>query len=225
MINRTFGRYIAPERAGPPRLERLSTRRLWSSIPPFLQIRDIFILTSDRAGGFGGTDVYMVDVDTATGAFGVPRNAGPAVNSKGDEWAPTPTARGTLIFSSDGWGGAGKHDLFEVEPGSSGNPHNLGRRINGPDEDFDAAVSPDGRTLVFSSGTMTDTTANVRLFRSRLTASGWSGRERLAIGCSDFLIGAAFARRRPDVLFYSASCPGGRGRMDIHVSHFRGWRH
>lgn len=172
---------------------------------------------SDRAGGFGGTDVYVVEVDTVTGRFSSPRNLGKGVNSRGDEWAPTPTARGTLLFSSDGWGGEGKHDLLEANLRHPRAPRNLGPTINGPDEDFDAALSPDGKSLIFSSGTMSDTAADVHLFTSRYTGKGWARRERLALGCSDFVIGAAFAINRPHLLYYSANCPEGRGRMDIRA--------
>jgi beta-lactamase superfamily II metal-dependent hydrolase len=170
---------------------------------------------SDRAGGLGGTDVYIVDVDLDTNQFSTPRNLGARVNSKGDEWAPTPTPRGSLIFSSDGWGGEGQHDLFESDPELKQPPRNLGRQINGPEEDFDAALTPDGKTLVFSSGTMTDTDAHVSLYRSQWTGKEWTAREELELGCSDFKIGSAFAADGPDSLFYSAKCADGLGRMDI----------
>jgi Tol biopolymer transport system component len=184
--------------------------------PSFSRDSRHLFFDSDRAGGFGGTDVYVVEVDAVSGRFSSPRNLGEGVNSKGNEWAPTPTARGTLLFSSDGWGGEGKHDLFEANLRHPRTPRNLGPTVNGPDEDFDAALSPDGKKLIFSSGTMSDT-ADVHLFRSRYTGKGWARRERLALGCSDFVIGAAFALNRPHLLYYSANCPDGRGRMDIHA--------
>lgn len=183
--------------------------------PAFSQDSRHLYFDSDRAGGFGGTDVYVVDVDVKTNQFSAPRNVGPMVNSKGDEWAPTPTPRGSLVFASDGWGGAGKHDLFESDPQLAHAPRNLGPEVNGPDEDFDAALAPDGKTLVFSSGTMSDSAAHVRLFRSQYSGKGWTAREALAVGCSEFVIGSAFAADRPGVLFYAAKCADGLGRMDI----------
>jgi hypothetical protein len=170
---------------------------------------------SDRPGGFGRTDIYVVDLDPATGAFGTPRNLGPDVNSKGAEWAPTPTADGRLVFASDGWGGFGKHDLFEV-PLSGGKPQNLGAAINGPDEDFDAALTPNADAMVFSSGVMSDTVDKVSLYVSRLGPEGWSQRTPAGVGCSDFINGPGFDPSNPDRFYYAASCPGGQGRMDIH---------
>ncbi|MBU1375861.1 MAG: hypothetical protein KKE02_23225 [Alphaproteobacteria bacterium] len=172
---------------------------------------------SDRPGGFGGTDIYVVDLDAASGAFGAPRNLGPDVNSKGAEWAPTPTADGRLIFASDGWGGFGKHDLFEVAL-SGGKPQNLGRAINGPDEDFDAALTPNADAIVFSSGVMSDDVAKASLFVSRLGPEGWSQRTPAGVGCSDFVNGAGFDPSNPDRFYYAAKCPGGSGRMDIYVT-------
>lgn len=176
---------------------------------------------SDRPGGSGGTDIHVVPVDPATGVFGEPRNLGPAVNSPGDEWAPTPTPDGRLIFASDGHGGFGLHDLFEVDlsPGASP-PVNLGPGVNGPLEDFDGALTPDGRQLVFSSGLMTGETPTAGLFLADSGPNGWGQRRPLATGCSAFMIGAAFDPRAPGTIYYAADCPGGRGRMDIRRTRF-----
>ena len=183
--------------------------------PAFSRDSTRLYFDSDRAGGYGGTDVYVVDVYVKTGAFSAPRNLGPSINSKGDEWAPTPTRSGTILFSSDGWGGFGKHDLLEGDPRTTTPPRNLGSGINGPDEDFDAALSPNEMSLVFSSGSMTDTVADVHLFEAKRQGSGWRSRQPLRIGCSDFQIGSAFAANQPRTLYYSARCAGGLGRMDI----------
>ena len=67
---------------------------------------------SNREGGQGGDDLHRAAV-LADGSFGTPENLGPGVNGKGDEWAPTPSADGSLLlFASDGFGSVGGHDLF-----------------------------------------------------------------------------------------------------------------
>jgi TolB protein len=170
---------------------------------------------SDRAGGFGGTDIYVVTRDPASFAFGIPVNAGSKINSKGDEWAPTPTRDGGLLFSSDGWGGLGHHDLFLAARGSA-RPINLGASINSAAEDFDAALSPDGMTMVFVSGVMTDDKAATGLYMSHNNQGVWSPRQPLPVGCSDFVIGPSFDPADGSMLAYSANCAGGQGRMDIH---------
>lgn len=169
---------------------------------------------SDRPGGFGGADIYVADLDRATGQFGTPRNLGPSINSKGEEWAPTPTAKGTLIFSSDGWGGFGKHDLFEARlDARTDPPKNLGPTINGPQEDFDAALS--GESLAFSSGSMDDDAVPVRLYTSRRAGALWSNRTPVNFHCSDFMNGSSFDPADSSRFFYAAKCAGGEGRMDI----------
>jgi hypothetical protein len=169
---------------------------------------------SDRPGGQGGTDIWHADFDAETGAFSAPVNAGPAVNSKGEEWAPTPTADGGLLFASDGWGGAGGHELLLTAAGAAG-PDNLGPGVNGPDEDFDGVLSPDGRVLIFSSGRMDGDGAEVTLYFSRKRDDGWSGKTPLPLGCSGFLIGSSLKPGDLDTLYYSANCKDGLGRMDM----------
>lgn len=106
---------------------------------------------SDRPGGMGGDDVWRVRV-TATG-FGEPENLGPAVNSPRNEWAPmlSPDGR-TLLFSSDGHGGAGRMDLFVSRSagGRFGTASPLPGDINTDQDEFDATFLADGAGVVFS---------------------------------------------------------------------------
>lgn len=173
---------------------------------------------SDRPGGLGKTDIYVVDLDPASGRFGAPRNMGAGVNSKGAEWAPTPLPSGALLFASDGWGGYGRHDLFVANPVGE-RPRNLGPTVNGPDEDFDAALSPDGKILLFSSGLMNADDDKVRLFVSAWTGERWSPRKPAGIGCAEFVNGPSFDPTQPGRVLYSAACPSGPGRMDIRETH------
>jgi Tol biopolymer transport system component len=174
---------------------------------------------SNRPGGLGGDDLYAVDRDPKTGAFGQPRNLGPRFNTSGDEWAPTPTADGRLIFSSNGHGGFGGQDLFEGDLAGDGPARDLGPGVNGPQDDFDAALLHDGRTLVFASGDLKADTRVVLQAARRLDDGGFAPRTTLPapVNCSEAINnGPAIDPRRPGVLYYSARCPNlGPGRMDI----------
>jgi len=177
---------------------------------------------SDRAGGLGGSDLYVVAIDPRSGRFGAPRNLGPSINTAGEEWAATPTRSGTLIFSSDGWGGRGKHDLFEARlDGAAQRPANLGPAINGPLDELDAALTPDGRTLIFSAGDMETDDGHVTLYRSSRQDGHWTARVSLGLGCADFILGAAIDPHRPNILNYAAHCEGSPGRMDVHEAALR----
>jgi TolB protein len=107
--------------------------------------------SSDRAGGLGGDDLWRVRV---TGdSFGEPEPLGAAVNSARNEWAPmlSPDNR-TLLFSSDGRGGAGSMDLFTAILGDTtfAAAAAVPGDINTPEDEFDATYLADGQHIVFS---------------------------------------------------------------------------
>jgi Tol biopolymer transport system component len=106
---------------------------------------------SNRAGGAGGDDLYRAPVRD-DGTFGAAESLGPGVNSKGDEWAPAPSRDGqSLLFASNGFGGAGRHDLFVARWNGRAfvDPKPV-PGVNSADDDFDAVWLDDGRTLVFA---------------------------------------------------------------------------
>jgi len=174
---------------------------------------------SNRPGGLGGDDLWAVDRDPRTLAFGTPRNLGPRFNTAGDEWAPSPTNDGKLMFSSNGHGGAGGQDLFEGDLTGDAPVRNLGPGVNGPKDDFDAVVLADGESLVFASGDLKAETGVLLHVARRGADRAFTDRQALAapVNCSaEINNGPAIDPRRPEVFFYSAYCPTlGPGRMDI----------
>jgi len=75
-------------------------------------------ISSDRPGGFGGTDIWVshracTDADDPACAWQTPANLGPNINSAGNDFAPAFTPDGHhLYFHSTGRGGCGLADLF-----------------------------------------------------------------------------------------------------------------
>lgn len=106
---------------------------------------------SNRGGGFGGDDLYRAPVQ-ADGALGPAANLGAGVNGKGDEWAPTPSRDGDrLLFASNSFGGAGRHDLFVARwDGKRFVAPQPVPGINTPADEFDAAWLGDGKTIVYA---------------------------------------------------------------------------
>lgn len=129
---------------------------------------------SDRPGGLGGDDIYRVAV-TAEG-FGQPEHLGPQVNSAGNEWAPMLSPdRASLLFSSNGRGGAGGFDLFVARRSARGGfaaAAPLPGELNTPANEFDATFLADNATVVFSRARdlKVDT---VRLFQAVLHAGSY----------------------------------------------------
>ena len=106
--------------------------------PSLTKDNKLMYFISDMPGGFGGTDLYVVEYKGGT--FGTPINLGPEINTAGNEMFPFVDERGNLYFSSDGHAGLGDLDIFYVQltDGSKlkGKIKNLGTPINSSKDDF-----------------------------------------------------------------------------------------
>ena len=60
---------------------------------------------SNRAGGYGGLDIYISARASVEDPWGAPVNAGAPINTSGDEFCPTPRrdGHGLLFVSDEGW--------------------------------------------------------------------------------------------------------------------------
>ncbi|HSP11815.1 MAG TPA: OmpA family protein [Salegentibacter sp.] len=91
--------------------------------------------TSDMPGGFGGTDIYKVDI--SDGELGDPENLGENINTEQDESFPFIDEDGALYFSSNGHGGLGLFDIFRVDLEETySRVENLGEPVNSNLDDF-----------------------------------------------------------------------------------------
>lgn len=108
--------------------------------------------TSNRKGGFGGTDIYVVEKQGNN--WGPAKNLGPEINTPDNEESPVLLPNGTLLFSSDGHLSMGGYDLFAALPDGPGKwkaPVNLGLPFNSTGNDFFYKPSPDGQSGYLSS--------------------------------------------------------------------------
>jgi TolB protein len=180
---------------------------------------------SDRPGGLGGDDIYRVPV-TATG-FGAVEHLGSQVNSAGNEWAPGFSPDGkTLLFATDGRGGAGRHDLFtaRVEGAGFAAARALPGAINTAADEFDAAFLSDGGEVVFSRSTDVDQDPVLLYFAAR-------GRDGYDAGTilpptvnvnGDYTFGPVLDWADRSVLYFSGHRPEASvGKVDLYRVHFR----
>lgn len=110
--------------------------------------------SSDRPGGYGGKDLYMVK-KLPNGQWGEPFNLGPNINTEYNEHAPYVHPSGKILFfSSEGHENMGGYDLFKSEFNEFGvftKAENLGYPVNTIGDDIYYVLNADGSTGYFSS--------------------------------------------------------------------------
>jgi outer membrane protein OmpA-like peptidoglycan-associated protein len=96
----------------------------------------LLFFSSNRPGGYGGMDLYVVK--KLGDDWGVPVNLGPEVNTMGHDIFPFIAADGTLYFSSDGHAGYGGLDVYSVKMDgmTPSNFTHLPTPINSQQDDF-----------------------------------------------------------------------------------------
>ena len=106
---------------------------------------------SDMPGGYGGTDIYVVDV-LENGTFSEPRNLGLAVNSKNKEMFPY-ISKNSLYFSSNRTEGLGGLDIYKstFSPEGYQKAENLGAPFNSSRDDFSLIIDEETEKGYFAS--------------------------------------------------------------------------
>jgi hypothetical protein len=114
-----------------------------------------FIFSSNRNGGLGGYDLYIVK-KLPNGNWSEPKNMGPEINTEKDEIYPYLYDNGqTLYFSSDGHNTIGGFDLqkssYNNVTNSWNKPENLGLPINTPFDDFTICFGRNKKTAYIAT--------------------------------------------------------------------------
>ncbi|MGP1993306.1 OmpA family protein [Zobellia laminariae] len=106
---------------------------------------------SDMPGTAGESDIFSVEINK-DGTFGAPQNLGPQINTEARETFPFVTASDILYFSSDGHPGLGGLDVFGTDlKNDSGKVLNVGRPLNGEEDDFSYIVNEETKKGYFAS--------------------------------------------------------------------------
>lgn len=108
--------------------------------------------SSDRPGGQGGSDLYMVALKSDH-SYGEPQNLGSDINTVATEGFPFIASNGDLYFSSNGQLGLGGLDVFVSKSNGSSfsSPENLGPGINSQNDDFGVNIDIEKGTGFISS--------------------------------------------------------------------------
>lgn len=108
---------------------------------------------SDMPGSLGESDIFMTEI-IGDGTYGPIVNLGKNINTMGRETFPFITKDGVLYFSSDGHQGLGGLDIFATKIAFDEYDQpvvNVGRPINGPNDDFSFIYNTEDKSGYFSS--------------------------------------------------------------------------
>ena len=99
--------------------------------------------TSDKKRGFGGTDIYLAHKKNS-GKWSKAINLGPLVNTPFDEESPRIYDDSILYFSSSGWPGYGKSDIYlcKILNDSVFDVNHLPYPVNSSGDDIHFALHP-----------------------------------------------------------------------------------
>ena len=126
---------------------------------------------SDREGGFGGFDIWVMHKDSSgNGGWGEPVNLGPEINTPKDEISPFVVPDGkSLFFSSNGHQTMGGLDIFYAQKGKTdtswSEPKNLGWPINTVENDAFYRLSATGKTAYYASERMGESLGGYDLYK------------------------------------------------------------
>jgi outer membrane protein OmpA-like peptidoglycan-associated protein/tetratricopeptide (TPR) repeat protein len=131
----------------------------------------------NEADGVGSCDLYGATLIGNT--WNEPKNLGKVINSAEWDAQVSISADGkTLVWSSERKGGYGNEDLWiskKNEKGDWTEPKNLGPSINTKGNEYAPYIHPDGKTLYFSSNSLSPRVGGVDIFKSTLNDNGsWS---------------------------------------------------
>ncbi len=113
---------------------------------------ETMFFSSDREGGLGGMDLWVVYQEEGT--WTIPENLGPTINTPGNEIFPYYPEEGKLYFSSDGFPGYGGLDIFSTSlaSGEWQLPKNAGKPLNSQADDFGIWIDLKKSEGYFSTG-------------------------------------------------------------------------
>lgn len=141
------GKWRTPQLLG----ETINTS-YWESSASLTADGSKLYFVSERKGGLGRGDIYVVERTTRT-EFGEAQNLGPAINTAGDEKMVFIHPKGDMLFfSSDGHTTMGGYDIFVslLINGQWTEPVNLGYPINSVDDDVNFVLTANNKKAYYS---------------------------------------------------------------------------
>ncbi|MEZ4699081.1 MAG: hypothetical protein R2834_02025 [Rhodothermales bacterium] len=167
---------VAAEGSGAPEIAAFSGK--YSDLEPFFAPdgqRLYFVSNRPPAGDSTSVDYDIWYLDRTADGWSEPVNLGAPVNTEGNEFYPSVSSRGALVFTARKADSAGGEDLYIAQPDGAGGflePQNLGDAVNTAFDEFNALLSPDEQALIFSSYGRPDDLGGGDLYISRKNDAG-----------------------------------------------------
>lgn len=137
-----------------PEQDKKDTNMITIGHPTLSPDDKTLVFSSNMPGGFGGKDLWKVDLDKNGMPVGKPVNLGKEINTKDNEMFPFWRVNGDLYFSSNRIGGMGGMDIYRAAKtgeGTWGHVENMQYPINSSGDDFDIIFDGDEERGMFIS--------------------------------------------------------------------------
>jgi len=183
--------------------------------------------SSDRPGGYGIDDLWVTTRARVSDPWGPPVNLGATVNTSADEWMPSISADGlVLFFMSSRAGGFGGNDLWFTSRATKDDlwdsPVNLGATINSSLNEACPDISADSRMLFFSDHMLGPFRPggcggqDIWVTRRAITNDPWGEPMNLGpvINSSDWEFSPNISSDG-STLYFASMPPGGTGNADL----------
>lgn len=142
VTQRIGNKWVKPRNLGPE-----VNGKYWESQPSCSADGRTLYFTSNRPGGIGQKDIWVTHLQS-NGNWSKPENLGATINTKHNDESPYIHADGiTLYFSSDGFDGMGKKDLYgskQNDKNSWTTPENLGSPLNTNEDETHLVINAEG---------------------------------------------------------------------------------
>lgn len=114
----------------------------------------LYFISRRPVAGKSRPDLDIWFVEKTSNGWSEPKNPGSPINSPGNEWYPTLSARGTIYFGSDREGGKGRTDIYRCQfvDGKYAEVENLGAPINSEFNEFEPLIAADESSIIFMAG-------------------------------------------------------------------------
>ena len=138
---------------GEPVKEKIGGDTLMAAHPSLSADGSTLYFVSDRPGGMGGKDIWYATKKKGGDSWGKPANAGPQINTSGDEMFPCIRENGNLYFSSNAHIGMGGLDIFVAKKGEDDKwiVENMKSPVNSTGDDFGIAFYSGEERGLFTS--------------------------------------------------------------------------